>query len=43
MLKASFNTMGRNKCIPRTRRDSMIKPFMSFLKLNKDGNIDLRP
>jgi len=35
--------MGRNKSILRTRRDSMIKLYMPFLKLEQDGNTDLRP
>jgi hypothetical protein len=43
LLKASFNTMARNKSILRTRRASMIKPYMPFLKLDQDGNTDFRP
>ena len=42
LLKTSFNTMGRNKSIPRTRRASMIKPYMPFLKLDQDGNTGFR-
>ena len=42
LLKTSFNTNGRNKSIPGTRRASMIKPSMPFLKLDHDGNSDYR-
>jgi len=42
LLKASFITIGRNKSIPRTRRASMIKLQMPFLKFDQDGNTDLR-
>jgi hypothetical protein len=43
VLKASFITMGRNKSIPRTKRATMIKQYMPFLKLDQDGNTDHRP
>jgi hypothetical protein len=42
LLKTSFIIMVRNRCIPRTRRASMIKVYMPLLKLDQDGNIDLR-
>jgi len=32
-----------NKGIPRTRRASMVKVYVPFLKFDQDGNIDLRP
>jgi hypothetical protein len=35
--------MGRNKSISTTRRVCLIKLYIPFLKLNKDGNTDPRP
>ena len=43
VFKGGFIKMGRNKSIPRTRRASIIKLYMPFLKLDQDGNTDLRP
>jgi hypothetical protein len=42
LLKENFITMGRNKSIHRTRA-SMIKLYEPFLKLDQDGNTDLKP
>jgi hypothetical protein len=42
LLKVSFITTGRNKSIARTRRVNMIKLYKPFLKLDQDGNNDLK-
>ena len=43
LLKASFNMMGRNKSLPRTKRASMIKLYIPFLKLDENENTGIRP
>jgi hypothetical protein len=43
VVKGKFYYIGRNKNIPKTRRASITKLYMPFLKLDKDRNTDPRP
>jgi hypothetical protein len=43
LLKANFNTMGRNKSILRAKRASMINLYIPFFKLDQDRNTDPKP